>query len=165
MILMQLNSEVLNRVTYLTGSADIAEKLPLVRAKVPFEDSIIDFLNDVSKELMSDKNAKAFSDVITFGFWIRKGSVLKLKERFENDNAVHLGKGATSTFSTTGSATFGCSVFSTATIFSVKAGVLSVPICFWYNHKVNTDNPIKINNQQTIQGVAPEKQKTNKHNQ
>ena len=90
---MQLNSEVLNRVTYLTGSADIAEKLPLVRAKVPFEDSIIDFLNDVSKELMSDKNAKAFSDVITFGFWIRKGSVLKLKERFGNDNAVHLGKG------------------------------------------------------------------------
>ena len=93
MILMQLNSDVLNRVTYLTGSADIAAKLPLVRAKVPFEDSIVDFLNDVSKELMSDKNAKAFSDVITFGFWIRKGSIQKLKERFENDNAVHLGKG------------------------------------------------------------------------
>lgn len=93
MTLMQLNSDMLNRITFLTGSADIAAKLPDTRAKIPFEDSIIEFLNEVSKVLMSDKNAKAYSDVVTFGFWIRKGSVLKLKERFEKKEGVHLGKG------------------------------------------------------------------------
>lgn len=93
MILMQLNSDVLNRVTYLTGSADIAAILSEVRAKVPFDDEIVDFLNDISKELMGDRSAKAYSDVVTLGFWIRKGSILKLKERFEKNDGMHLGKG------------------------------------------------------------------------
>ncbi len=93
MILMQLNSDVLNRVTYLTGSAEIAATLPEVRAKVPFDDEIVEFLNDVSKELMGNRSAKAYSDVVTFGFWIRKGSILKLKERFEKNDGMHLGKG------------------------------------------------------------------------
>ncbi len=93
MILMQLNSDVLNRVTYLTGSAEIAAMLPEVRAKIPFDDEIVEFLNDVSKELMGNRSAKAYSDVVTFGFWIRKGSILKLKERFEKNDGMHLGKG------------------------------------------------------------------------
>lgn len=93
MIPMQLNSDVLNRVTYLTGSAEIAAMLPEVRAKIPFNDEIVEFLNDVSKELMGNRSAKAYSDVVTFGFWIRKGSILKLKERFEKNDGMHLGKG------------------------------------------------------------------------
>ena len=92
MIPMQLSSDVLNRVTYLTGSAEIAEKLPEVAALPPFSDAIIDFLNDVSREIMRDPRSKAFSDVVTFGFWIRKASVLKLKERFINEG-LYLGKG------------------------------------------------------------------------
>lgn len=93
MILMQLNSNVMNRVTYLTGSAEIAAMLPEVRARIPFDDEIVEFLNDVSKELMGDRSAKAYSDVVTLGFWIRKGSILKLKERFEKNDDIHLGKG------------------------------------------------------------------------
>lgn len=93
MIRMQLNSDVLNKVTYLTGSADMAAALPAVRAHIPFSDEIVDFLNDVSKELMGDRNSKAYPDVVTFGFWVRKASVLKLKERFEGKKGIHLGKG------------------------------------------------------------------------
>ena len=91
---MQLNSEVLNRVTYLTGSPEIAAQLPSVPAKRPFDDSIIEFLNDVSKELMGNRSAKDYSDIVTFGFWIRKGSVKKLQARFEDgDSFLRLGKG------------------------------------------------------------------------
>ena len=91
---MQLNFDVLNRVTYLTGSADLAAQLPNVSEKTPFDDSVVEFLNDVSKKLMGNHAAKAYSDVITFAFWIRKTSVVKLKERFEkSDDHLHLGKG------------------------------------------------------------------------
>lgn len=91
---MQLNSDVLNRVTYLSGSAELAAQLPNIPAKIPFDDSIVEFLNDVSKKLMGNRTAKAYSDVVTFAFWIRKSSVMKLKERFEKkDSALHLGKG------------------------------------------------------------------------
>lgn len=91
---MQLNSNVLNRVTFLVGSAELAAQLPNVPAKIPFDESIVDFLNEVSRKLMGNRAAKAYSDVVTFAFWIRKSSVMRLKERFEKrDSALHLGKG------------------------------------------------------------------------
>ncbi len=90
---MQLNSDILNKVQYLVGSAEIACNLLSVAAKVPFDDEIVEFLNDVSRELMKNGESKAYSDVVTFGFWIRKGSVLKLKERFNENDGIHLGKG------------------------------------------------------------------------
>lgn len=96
MIPMQTNSdkEVLKRVAFLTGSADTVEKTVFAPAMVPFDDKIINFLNDVSAQIMSDRRSRAYSDVITFGFWIRKSSVLKLKDRFDiKDNAFRIGKG------------------------------------------------------------------------
>lgn len=90
---MQLNSELLNRITYLTGSADIAAVLPDTPPKTQFDEHIIYFLNDVSRELMRNKDAKNYSDVVTFAFWIRRGSVLKLKERFEKSDGIYLGRG------------------------------------------------------------------------
>ena len=89
-----LNPDILNKVTFLTGNADLAALLPGIPAKKPFADDIVEFLNDVSKELMKDRTAKVFSDVVTFAFWIRKASVLKLKERFViNDGSFRLGRG------------------------------------------------------------------------
>lgn len=91
---MRLNSDVLNRVIYLTGSVDLTAQLPDIPAKIPFDDSILDFLNDVSRELLRNQAAKTYSDVVTFAFWIRKSSVMKLKERFENKGElIQLGKG------------------------------------------------------------------------
>lgn len=91
---MQLNSDVLKRVTYLTGNIDITTMLTDVPAKEPFSDDVVEYLNAVSKLLMKDPRARIYSDVITFAFWIRKGSILKLKERFKADSeSYHLGKG------------------------------------------------------------------------
>lgn len=91
---MQLSSDVLSRVTFLVGTADNIAQLPTVPAKIPFDDSIVAFLNDVSKKLMGNRTAKAYSDVVTFAFWIRKSSLMKLKERFEKkDDSLCLGKG------------------------------------------------------------------------
>lgn len=90
---MQLNSDILKRVVYLTGSAEISAQLPSVPALIPFNDKVVNFLNDVSRILMKDPRSKPYSDVITFGFWIRKGSVLKLKERLLDNGGFYLGKG------------------------------------------------------------------------
>ena len=43
---------------------------------------------------MHDSRGKEYSDVVTFGFWIRKASLLKLKDRFSNTNSdIRLGRG------------------------------------------------------------------------
>lgn len=86
--------DMLYKVTYLTGSAELAAGLLNTPAKAPFDDRTVDFLNDVSREVMRDARSRAYSDVITFGFWIRRGSVLKLKDRFEKqDGMLRMGKG------------------------------------------------------------------------
>ena len=48
MILMQtsLDKEILNRVTYLTGSAAAVEESVSAPALIPFDENIIDFLNN-----------------------------------------------------------------------------------------------------------------------
>ena len=90
---MQLNSEVMSRVRYLVGSEDSVLALPDIPAQSPFNDGVIAFLNDLSRTLMSDKQGKAYPDVVTFGFWIRRSSVLKLMERFIISNENQMGRG------------------------------------------------------------------------
>jgi len=63
-----------------------------VRALTPFCDIVIDYLDDLSKSIMKDNEAKIYPDVITFAFWCRKANILKLKER-ENDGSIRLGRG------------------------------------------------------------------------
>ncbi len=100
MILMQqnLNSQrewdMLDGITYLIGNADLLKDMASAPAKEPFDEEIIEFLNDVSRKIMGMKEAKAYPDVITLGFWMRKSSVLSLKDRFKkNDGNLHLGRG------------------------------------------------------------------------
>lgn len=91
-VILMLQS--LNKVTFLVGSEEIVNQMVEVSSKEPFADDIIEFLNDMSRTLMKDSRSKAYSDVITLGFWLRKGSMLKLKERFnKHDNNIHLGRG------------------------------------------------------------------------
>lgn len=85
---------VLDRLSYLVGGKDTLRGICGTAAKKPFDETIIDYLNDVSKVLMADRDAKAFSDVVTFAFWIRKAAAAKLKEQFDkNDGNIHLGRG------------------------------------------------------------------------
>lgn len=88
------NAAVLDRLSYLVGSRDNLCGICGTTAKRPFDGAVIGFLNDVSKALMTDQEAKAFSDVVTFAFWIRKSATAKLKEQFDkNDDNIHLGRG------------------------------------------------------------------------
>lgn len=89
---MQPNFDILNRVSFLIGTPQAAAQLPQTPALPPFSEPVISFLNQVSRELMQDARSRAYSDVMTFAFWIRKASVHRLKERFQR-SGILLGKG------------------------------------------------------------------------
>lgn len=92
--LINNQTEALKKVEFMVGDVGVVSSMPHVPALVPFSDSIIEFLNDVSKELMKAKEAKAYPDVITLGFWLRKGSLLELKKDFSvEDGNERLGRG------------------------------------------------------------------------
>ena len=91
-VILMLQS--LDKVRFLTGTIETIEQMLTAPAKEPFSEDVLAFLNDVSRILMKDKRSKTYSDVITLGFWLRKASTLKLKERFDKkDNNIHLGRG------------------------------------------------------------------------
>jgi hypothetical protein len=82
------------KMQYLVGDSNFIKELPKVPAKEPFAEDVLAFLQDVSKELLQSREAKAFADVVTLGFWLRKASLLQLKERFTaKDRNRQLGRG------------------------------------------------------------------------
>jgi hypothetical protein len=84
----------IGKVMCLVGDNNVLENLPRVSPKVPFSDDVLEFCNDVSKEIRNDSEAKLFPDIATLGFWLRNSSLMKLKERFSsNDGCYHIGRG------------------------------------------------------------------------
>ncbi len=67
-------------VKFEIGNWEIVQKMPDVPVRTAFSKECIDFLDTVSGILMKDAAAKAFPDVITFAFWIRRANM----ERFKN---------------------------------------------------------------------------------
>lgn len=90
MIHMQENLNSINFVCSKIRNFDELIKLPALE---PFNDSVCDFLNDLSNKILKDPEAKMFSDVITFGFFCRKANLNKLKRKFNIEN--RLGRGVT----------------------------------------------------------------------
>jgi hypothetical protein len=89
-----INLDALKKVIYLVGNEDVIFNVANVPAKIPFDDTVVEFLDSISKTLMKSRTAKAYPDVVTLGFWMRKSSVLKLKERFiKSSDDIMLGRG------------------------------------------------------------------------
>ncbi len=92
---MILMLQSLDKVTFLVGSKDRLSEMIASSAKPPFDEEIIEFLNNVSRILMKDTRSKLYSDVITLAFWLRKASVQSLKERYDDrrDKVILQGRG------------------------------------------------------------------------
>ena len=72
-------------------SGDI-ECLNKGKVREVFSDDIIDFFSDLSKEILKNKDAKEFSDLITFAFFCRRASLSKLKKSFKTSH-IRIGWG------------------------------------------------------------------------
>lgn len=80
-------------IDYLIGSRHIVEEMPKTTVLEPFSDKIVSFMDEVSKKLMNDRSGRAFPDIVTLGFWLRRASVLKMKEKHLPKEFKLLGKG------------------------------------------------------------------------
>ena len=69
---------------------DIIKDLP---PKKPFSDEAIEFCQIVSKQLMGSSLCREYPDIMTLGFWLRKGSLLEYKKTFCTDSLLHVGRG------------------------------------------------------------------------
>lgn len=70
----------------------LGKKKVLVKPCTPFGKLEIDFLDSLSKDLMKDKNARGFPDIIAFAFWCRKKNISILKNKL-NTEETRIGLG------------------------------------------------------------------------
>ncbi|MDR0611420.1 MAG: hypothetical protein LBG58_15035, partial [Planctomycetaceae bacterium] len=74
-------------INYLIGNENIH-----VKTMVPYSETVCEFLNLLSKRLLSNKTAAAYPDISSFAFWCRKSNISKLKSEYE-DSKKRLGRG------------------------------------------------------------------------
>lgn len=89
MILMPID---LNKISYLVGNEQVLKNMPMTPALPMFSDEMVDFLAALSRELLLNKKAKAYVDVISYAYWIRKASLELVKEK-HTDRRYRLGRG------------------------------------------------------------------------
>ncbi len=95
MILMQTRSAESEKawqdgVMVLCGSLDdVCAKT--ARPVGVFDERVCAFLDDVSRRLMKDKRAKAYPDVMTFGFFCRRGNISKLAAKYPDEGRMGRG--------------------------------------------------------------------------
>lgn len=84
------------KLSFLCGSEDYLKNCGSCDVKAPFDNDILAFLEELSKLLISSPEAKRFSDIVSFGFFIRKASLKQLKSQWESrlpKDCLVLGRG------------------------------------------------------------------------
>lgn len=86
---MQINSSELK---FIVGNADVLDKMPETAALPLFSDKAMTFLSALSSEILHDKRSRAFADVVSYAYWIRKASLEKAKQNHK-DCGSRIGRG------------------------------------------------------------------------
>lgn len=89
---MPINSD---NIKYLCGGDYVLNLSHDIKRLAPFSDVICDFFSELSPEIMKNPESKSYPDVITFGFFCRKGNISKLKEEYADKICGRLGRGMT----------------------------------------------------------------------
>lgn len=86
---------VYQKMTYLLGDMSLLKNIKNVPPMKPFSEKTLAFFQDVSKEMMSDKDCRMYSDVVTLGFWLRRASMDLLKKKYlkDTDEMKKIGRG------------------------------------------------------------------------
>ena len=83
---MQMDSKIIEKISFLTGDRDRLERVENIRVRVPFDQDICDFLDGLSKKLLHYPEAKRYPDVVTFAFFIRKAALNRYKTSIHMDD-------------------------------------------------------------------------------
>lgn len=81
-------SSIESKITCFTQNKDLLSHAEDFKVKPAFDSEVIDFLSCLSKTIFGMAEAKLYTDVISFAFYIREQSILKLKQRFIADPSL-----------------------------------------------------------------------------
>ena len=59
----------------------------------PYNDLIIEFIDELSSTLRNDKTTRIYPDIMAFAFWCRKSNIYRLKNDYDESSKTRLGIG------------------------------------------------------------------------
>ena len=83
----------IDKITFLTGNKEMLENVPKVSANRTWDSRVVDFLGHFSRNLLRDLRSKSFPDVTSYAFWIRKASLIQIKEHYYPHVESKMGRG------------------------------------------------------------------------
>ena len=88
-------SAIQNEVKFLFPALENIDGVVDHKSFVPFDNLVCAFLNEVSRKLLADNEAKTYPDVVTFAFFCRKANVEQMKKSYDDRLQGRLGRGVT----------------------------------------------------------------------
>ena len=88
---MSENEVLLDKISFLVGDRNILLNSSNIPAFPIFSNDIVDFLSDLSRELLSLKGIRQHQDVLSYAYWIRKASIEREKGSYDIEH--RLGRG------------------------------------------------------------------------
>jgi len=84
--------QIFDRVQFLVGNENVITNMKRVPVLPLFSPKVLDFLSDLSCEIMEDSQVKQFPDVISIAFWLRRAHMKKVSETYRSQ-AQKIGRG------------------------------------------------------------------------
>ena len=81
-----------DRVIYALGSAEVEAEMKNAPPLPIFSEEARAFLSALSARILADAEAKAYSDVVTLGFWCRPASIHRMQHNYDSEEN-RLGRG------------------------------------------------------------------------
>lgn len=88
-------SAIQNEVKFLFSAMENIDGVVNHKSFAPFDNLVCAFLNEVSRKLLADSEAKTYPDVVTFAFFCRKANVEQMKNAYNGRLQGRLGRGVT----------------------------------------------------------------------
>lgn len=82
-----------NKIKYLVGNEGIIKSSAETPALPMFSDKAVDFLSELSRELLSIPGIRNHMDVMSYAYWIRRASLEQTRKEFVRDGITHIGRG------------------------------------------------------------------------
>lgn len=82
-----------NKIKYLVGSEEVIKASSDTPALPMFSDKAVNFLAELSKELLAVPGIRSHLDVMSYAYWIRKASLEQTRKEFVRDDVIKIGRG------------------------------------------------------------------------
>ena len=81
------------KITYIVGNGSIVEGAVKAPSLPAFSALVVDFLSELSRELLAIPGIRNHTDVMSYAYWIRKASLEQAKKDVVRDDISRMGRG------------------------------------------------------------------------